>query len=412
MLKSISRLASGSALAQILSFLTLPLVMRLYSPTEYGVYGTALVFVGVGAIVATMQVQQAIVLPKLEVHALGLFWIGVLASILGSALISLSVLIYFLFFSRFEAGLDSMYSLLIGLAVLATGLSQCIQSLVLRYNAFGTVAAVSIARTLIVVSFQAGLGYFGWGWNGLVAAYILGELVSFFIFWFSAVPKSSRLMPWRTKLRYVVLLRKNKEFCFFGTLQEALNSASQGIPVLLLGWFYGPAVAGYYALSMKVLLAPGQLVANAVRQVSSVKFASLLNESKSLRPDFRRLTVFLALPSIVVSILLFPFFPRLYELLFGVEWRVSGEYARWLVFWAAFMVFNTPSAVVFRVLKKQKESFLINTVIFLTRFLVLILGGVFFDAVGAVGAFSVLGVLWIVFFIHRDNIFINNLEWL
>lgn len=408
MLKTISRLVTGSALAQLLSFLALPIVMRFYTPSDYGVFGASMVYVGIAAIFGTFQAQQAIILPKTMSHARGLFWIGTIGAAGAGAL---AILIGYLISLIFKITvINESYWLipLIGTAIFATGLSQCVQAIALRMRAFSEMAWVSVVKAIIVITLQLIFGYYAPSPEVLMLAYVLGELVSAATLWIRATNVAERSLPWRNLARYKVLLKSNKDFCVYGSLQEGLNSASQGVPIIVLGAYFGSAVAGYYAFSTRVLLAPVQLVANAIRQVISVKFAGDVNNNISIASDFIRFTTILACLVLSASFLTFILLPDIYAAAFGNEWKIAGEYASWLIFWAAFLVINIPSTVVFRVLKLQRPSFYYNIFIFALRSFALILCGQYFNATVSIGVFSTIGVVFNMVYIYMAYIYLRK----
>jgi len=408
MFKSIARLLTGTAFAQILSFIALPFVMPLYSPDEYGVFGVAMVVVGVGAIFSTLQVQQIIVLPKVGSHSLGLLWVGAVGALVGGCVIGGGAYAYMQLFTNYES--VEIISGFIGIAVVVTGVSQCLQALVVRYSAFGALALMSGLRAIVAVLFQGGLGYFFHDAASLLASYILSEMISACLIWYFIVPTEDRRRPWGKVVRYWALVRRNWESCLYGALQEGLNSASQGAPVVILGAIYGSSVAGLYSFSTRVLLAPVQLIANAVRQVVVLRFSLLRENLGRLRSDFIRLTIILAIPCLIAAGSISWALPHLYGKFFGQEWVRSGEYAMWLVFWAAMLVANTPSTLVFRVLQLQKVSFYYNATTFIVRCLVLFGAGYLLSDSASIAAFSIAGVVLNVAYVLMALIKLNRVK--
>lgn len=406
MLKTISRLVTGSAFAQLLSFSALPIVMRFYTPTDYGVFGGAMVYVGIAAIFGTFQMQQAIVLPKTTSHALGLFQIGTIGAAGAGILAIVFSYIFSLVFKVAIISESNWLVLLVGVAIFSTGFSQCVQSIALRGRAFSELAWVSVIKAVIVISVQLILGCQTASPEALMLAYIFGEILSAAILYKKAFDALGRSLSWLSFVRYKVLLKRNKEFCLYGSMLEGLNSASQGVPIIILGAYFGPAAAGYYAFSIRVLLAPVQLVANAIRQVLSVKFSADVNNNISLKGDFVRLTSVLACVVLLGCFSIFLFLPSIYAVAFGEEWKVAGEYASWLIFWAAFLLINIPSTVILRVLRLQKPSFYYNVLIFILRSIALMLCGEYFGAIASVAVFSGIGVVFNIAYIYMAHYFL------
>lgn len=392
MLQSISKVLSGTVLGQVISLLALPVVMRFYSPSDYGLFGTALVFVGLMAIMATMQLHQGIVMPRFYLHGVRLFQIGCVGSLLAGAFAFFSAAVYFFLFVDTQDLLIT--PAILAVAVTVTGVGQCMQGMAVRIKAFGAIGYAAILRSILVASVQLIFGIYAFGYKGLLIGYLLGEVGSAMVLWLLALRSQGLGGSTRLTIRHWIVLKKYRDIASFGTFQELLNSASQGLPVIIINNCYGASVAGLYAFSMRILLAPSQLVANAVRQVASEHFSKIFNLRKSLSHEFKRTTIILAIPTILLSLILIPFLPDLYEIIFGAKWRESGVYGQWLIIWAAFGVFNTPSVIVMRLLRKQRQAFYLNGLIFLTRAVSLLICGFLFSEIITVAFFAVLGVFW------------------
>ena len=63
---NVLKLVSGSVTAQILSILLVPLITRIYSPDDFGIFQLFLSISGILIIFSTFSYQFAIMLPKRE----------------------------------------------------------------------------------------------------------------------------------------------------------------------------------------------------------------------------------------------------------------------------------------------------------------------------------------------------------
>src|SRR5699024_11812252 len=63
------------------------------------------------------------------------------------------------------------------------------------------------------------------------------------------------------------LAKKHRDFPLFRAPEFFLNAVSQGLPVLLLTTFFGPASAGFYTIGRTVLRLPTQLIGKSVGDV-------------------------------------------------------------------------------------------------------------------------------------------------
>ncbi|WP_374276691.1 oligosaccharide flippase family protein [Azonexus sp.] len=405
---SISKIIGGTASAQIITLLAMPLISRLYTPENYGVFGIVMAVALVASILASFQLHQAIVLPKFEFQAIGLFQITCFSVTVGGVLISLLFYVFLYFYPSFFANSSaSALSILTGLLVISIGVGQASQNLAARLKVYGAISKAIIIRAAVVVSSQLFIGLIAAGDIGLIIGQILGEISAFVFYWLMILPADScrKLMRWK---RYYVLARRNKDFVIYGTAQETLSSLSLGVPTILFGIYFGEIVAGCYSFAFKVLMAPVNLISGAVRQVLSVHFSELKDQPGRLKYNFRIMTVYLFVPTVLGSLVLMIFSADLFDIIFGVRWREAGEYSTWLLPWCAFVIFGVPASLVFRVLKKQYIGFFINTFAFFCRTAALVIGGVFYSPIVSIFLFSLAGMISTSIFIFYAARFVSG----
>lgn len=80
-------LASGSTLAQIFSFLLMPIVSRIYAPDEMGDYGLYVAISSIAGLLSTLRLDLAIILADENEEASGLLWLAISLSILAGIVV-------------------------------------------------------------------------------------------------------------------------------------------------------------------------------------------------------------------------------------------------------------------------------------------------------------------------------------
>ena len=188
------------------------------------------------------------------------------------------------------------------------------------------------------------------------------------------------------------LAKSYYDFPAFSTPQNLLNAVSQGLPILLLGHYYGIEVAGLYAFGIRLVQAPMGLLLTPLRQVLFQKFCEVQNQGMRIMPIYRKSTLGLLAIIVLPMIAGIMFFPALFAFIFGENWRHAGEFARWLLMWQAFMFCNVPSILMARILRMQRQMLLFDIGTLGLRAITLVIGGIYWNDLRSVAAFSVLGV--------------------
>jgi O-antigen/teichoic acid export membrane protein len=382
---------SGSAIAQIIGFALSPIISRLFSPSDFGVFGSFNSVAGIVAAGVTLQYTQAIMLPKEKEDALNLFCISCLCTII----VGFLCLIVCLFSAAsvnnlMKTGGTWALALLV-LATIVAGLNQSCQAWCVRVKAFKHTSASQAVRSISSNGAQIGLGYVRGGAGALIVASVLGDLLASLNLVRVLLPDLFSLKGAIRWDRMKLLAKEYRDFPMYSASQNVLNALSSGLPVLLLAHFYGILVAGAYAFGVRMLQVPMSFVLGALRQVLFQKAAETQHQGGSLTPLYLKTTVGLFAMALLPSSILFIWAPQLFTWIFGSQWYVAGEYARSLVLWLLVVFCNLPAVLFARLIRIQRAVFFYDMALLGLRVLALVLGGLYLSALQTISLFSVVG---------------------
>jgi len=116
---------------------------------------------------------------------------------------------------------------------------------------------------------------------------------------------------------------------------------------------------------------------------------------------FNRLLAIGFVPFLLITIVA----PDLFALVFGAGWWVAGEYVRWMSIWLLFAFISSPLSTMYAVMERQREGLIVNIVMFSSRLIVLVIGGIKGDALFTIAIFGITGaVLWVVNCIYIQHL--------
>jgi len=115
-----------------------------------------------------------------------------------------------------------------------------------------------------------------------------------------------------------------------------LSAVSSNTPVLLLTSFFGPAAAGFYSIARSVLGIPSTLIAKSVGDVFYPRVSKTVQNRQKIAPLIIKATFYLALVGLIPYGIIMLFGPWLFSLVFGQDWAIAGQYARWVSLWSFF----------------------------------------------------------------------------
>lgn len=390
---------SGTAFAQAIGFALTPVISRLFTPADFGIFGSFNAVTGVIAAGITLDYSQAIMLPKEKKDALNLFFISCFSTIIITILGAIVCLIAPAYMLGLMKAPGPWVLVLLVLALLITGMNISLQSWCVRVKAFKQTSASQVIRSLSSNGMQIWFGFFKSGSAGLIISSILADLAASLNLLHIVLDDLKTCVCKINWQRMKQLVVEYSDFPIYSASKNVINALSMGLPVLLLTNYYGIAVAGAYAFADRILSAPMGLILRALRQVLFQKAAETDHHGRSLLTLFLKVTAGLFAIAIIPALILIVWAPPIFSFIFGNKWLIAGEFASSLTIWLAFLFCNVPSVLFARILRLQRRLFIYDMILLAGRTLVLILGGMYMTASKTILWFSVLGGVMNIIFI-------------
>lgn len=389
--KNIIIVMSGTALAQVIGYAMSPIISRLFTPAEFGVFGSFNAIAGVIAAGVTLEYTQAIMLPKEKEDAINLL----AAAILSTGFISFLALLFCLLVPGKANNLmktQGVWALaMLVIATLISGLNSAFQAWAVRVKAFKQTSASQVVRSVSSNGSRIIFGSLKMGAVGLVISNILANImasINVSRVFFSEFPALRSSISW-PKIKH--LAAEYRDFPMYSASQNIINALSSGLPVLLLTRFYDISVAGAYAFGVSILQVPMGFVLTALRQVLFQKASESQHQGKSLASLYIRTTTVLFFMALIPSIVLIIWAPQIFTVIFGARWRLAGELARSLIIWMAVVFCNLPAVLFARIIRVQRFIFFYDIGLLAMRALTLVLGGIYLNVYQTVFLFAVVG---------------------
>lgn len=329
-LRRVALLSGGTILGHAVTLAVSPILTRLYSPAEFGLFGVFVALCGLPSGIMTLRYEFAIPVCRSDAEAVRVTAAALLVSLGLACVIALAVgLVPASWLDRLDTPGLAAALWLLPLSLLFWGWSLTLSYWSVRR---GTFRANALGKVLQMVSqgvAQLGAGLAGAGGLGLVVGYTLGQFVRCAHF-FRHLDRTD----WRL-LRQVDLamisrsLREHWRYPVFSSPSALLHNTAQFLPALLLASFYGPAVAGWFTLAQRLLEMPvGLLSASAsaayVGELRDLDSAGIRRLFVATAGRFLVLGLVGMLPLLLVA-------PPLFAFIFGEEWRTSGVMVQCLV---------------------------------------------------------------------------------
>jgi O-antigen/teichoic acid export membrane protein len=398
-IQNVFTVASGAIAAQAITLIFSPIITRLYGPELFGVLGLFMSIIAIVNPIASLTYPIAIVLPKEDSEAKGLIRLSLYIAIILSALTSF-ILIFFSdpIIKIFNAEMLAPYLLFIPIMMFLGATLQVIQQWLIRKKYYKVTAKVSVTNALVVNISKVAVGLFYPIILSLILITTLGSALNSVMlakgarssFNLSIKKKHNQIQKTRKSL--LNLAKKYSDFPAYRAPEVFFNAISQGLPIIMLSTFFGPAAAGFYSIGKRVLEIPSQLIGRSVGDVFYPRISEAANEGGSISGLLTKATLSMAVVGLIPFGIIISFGPSLFSLVFGEEWSVAGEYARWIALWSYFVFINIPSVKTLPVISAQRFFLIFSIISTVVRIATLAIGGYVFNSdIIAVALYAISG---------------------
>jgi lipopolysaccharide exporter len=387
---NVLRLASGTALAQVLSVLASPLMVRLFAPETFGLFAVFTSLTSILAVLACLRYELAIMLPERDEEAVNLLGVS-----LGFSLLLSLLMVPVIFWGQeyllrwLNAPRLAPYLWLVPPMVFVSGVFLALNYWNSRTKHFGRLSIARVSNSVATIITQLSFGLAGFATAGtMIGASVGGKLLATAVLggqiWQDDRKIFLQAINWREMVRGVKRYRKFPLIDIWGAL---FNTVSWQLPVFLLALFFSQAAVGFYAFGFRLINLPMSLIGAALSQVYFQKDQSRLAET-TLKV-FQRLVALCLLPTLLLSVV----GREAFSLIFGPDWAEAGVYTQILSIWMFFWFISSPLSTIFIILERQELFLIVQFAILASRAISLYIGGMLGDVYLSLGLFSISGVL-------------------
>lgn len=366
-IRAVFILMFGTAGAQILSMAITPIITRIYSPTEFGIYSVFLSFVAVLMSVSSGGYALAIALPKFQKEALFLIQASFLISLFLSLLCSVTfVAVYCYFFDRADSS-TILGFFVVFFVCIGTCAQMCVTQWNVRAREYKLRASSVMLASIIANSIKVSLGIF----FPYAASLMGGQTAGIFsqVYWArkGSFPKVKCVLSGLSWSKIVFVLGKYSDFPLYRAPQVLVNAVGQNAIIFLFPVILGVKYAGLYSLARTILAAPSMLIGQAVSDVLFPDLNEIKMKKASGRPLLRKAYFLLFWVGFIPYATIFLYGESLFGLIFGSNWEEAGKYAEWMSLWLWAMLITRPAVAAIPIMKLQKGFLIFEMFSFLVR---------------------------------------------
>jgi O-antigen/teichoic acid export membrane protein len=377
--KNVFTLMTGTTLAQFLPVAISPILTRLYTSDDFGLFAIYTSIVLILTSLSTGRYEQAVILPKGDDDAIHIvFLIFLIALIIGFIALIVVLISEDFIVKALKNTRIAVWLYILPISILLNGSNLGLTYWLVRKKYYKRLATSRVMQSIATVATNLAMGLVDVR-GGLILGFLAGQSMAVIIL-------GSKLWGDIRNRSDVISMREIKgqfqryvNFPRFSVISSFIESTASQLHIILISVFFGSSLVGYLALTQRVIRFPVTLVATSVADVFRQRASEYFANEGRCNEFFVKTAKNLFTISIVPFLVLTPFAPALFEFLFGSEWRIAGEYAQImaLMFFLQFTV--SPLSSMFMIAEKQKYDLLMQIFLITTTFISLSAGYYIFN---------------------------------
>lgn len=393
--KNVLTLMTGTSIAQAIPIAISPILTRLYTPQDFGVFALYMSIASMISVAATGRYEMAIMLPARNKDAVNILALSIIIAFVISFL---SFLLVFIFNSEITYLLGnpkiSIWLYFIPMSVFITGIYQSFNYWSNRQKQYKRLATSRILQSCVTGSTNLGLGV-TFNSAGLVIGGILGQLISTIYLVRKVFLKDKKYLLFISRIKIFILAKKYIKFPTWNLFASVINMLRLNLIIIFLSKYFLSTTLGYYYFADKLLRSPSNILIAAFSDVYYQRLSVIKSNDEIYTLSFKyllRMLKILLIPYVILLVIL----KSLVPIVFGENWLSLYIYLYILSVPIFFNIIVAHFSKILIVINRQEVSFYIHF-------------------------YKMIGLLVIIFFLYINKIFtvvaiiilaVNEILWL
>lgn len=395
--RNVLTLMTGSTIAQAIPIVISPILTRIYTPEDFGVFGLFVAIVGFFSVVSSARYEQALLVPKDDEDAINILSLGLIINIAVS-------LVAFLIIFIFHKDISDLFNnkeidtwlWFAPLTIFFMGLFNLLTYWNNRKKHYSNITQATIIKSVILATSQIILGSIKSGAFGLIGGQILSSVFSNMRL-AKVILNNKKLLKSISKSEMTLQAKKYIDFPKYQAPHAMLNNLSSNFPTFVFSSIFNIGVVGFYSLATRIVFAPLGILSNASAKVYSQKVSELYNAGENSYGFTIRFLKSLSKKIILPLTIMVLFAPTIFAFVFGQDWREAGVYTQILFPWIFLNLLVSTISFISSLVGMQKKAFIISIVQLFLIAVALFIGGYYHNIYLALFLFSMVNCTVLIY---------------
>jgi len=248
-------LMTGTTIAQAIPIAVSPILTRLYTPKDFGLFALFISITAVLGSIASARYELAIILPKKDGDAINIAALCLVIICVFSVVLLLIITVFNAQITNLLGNREiSLWLYLTPLSVFLIGLFNTLKYYNNRIKNYKDIAKASIHKSLILATVQIVVGSVKPGVTGLIGASLASGFFANTKLLKNTIANNKLVVI--KPLKVIALARRYRDFPKYSMWATLINTLSYNLVNVLISTAYNVATLGHYSLVQRVLGAP------------------------------------------------------------------------------------------------------------------------------------------------------------
>jgi len=369
--RNVLTLMSGTTIAQAIPIAISPILTRIYTPEDFGVFALYMAIASIVAVVATGRYEMAIMLPKKDEDAINIVALSIIISFIVSFI---ALLIVFIFNAQITEILGnpeiSNWLYFIPITVLLSGIYQSFNYWSNRKKQYKRLSTSSVVQSGTTATTNLAMGFGEMGSSGLILGGVLGQSVATVVLAKMICKDDINKIKDIKKIKIFALLKRYIKQPKYVLPTSLLDTISLKIPIFAISSLYQSlTMLGHYMLVERMFSIPFGIIGGAIGQNFYQEFSNMINRNNKKQAKLLLIKVwsFLFIIGLLPTVFIFFYAPEIFSFLFGKNWEEAGVIASMLVWMYLFKFISSPTSSAYLVLGLQNIGFYFGVTVLIYR---------------------------------------------
>lgn len=374
-LKEAGTLLSGNVLAQGIALAAYFVLMRIFSPDDYGLYNIFYSYIEVLIILSTLKYEMAVVVAGSDSEADDISGATLRLNALVSVLLLTVALALWL-----TGALPGNFAqlgwmvLLIPPMVFFCGTSRVYAALFNRMHRYSSIAVNETVNAGMGALLKIVLGLLGVLQAGMPVGTVAGRAIANITYRLKLKQLGRAPSFLGNRAAALSVMRRHRNFPFFVATKDFINSFSYNLPFLWLALYFDRAEVGLFALALTFTFRPANLLNTAIEKVYYARIAESVRRGESIGGTMKRLLLVVNAIALPVCVLAWFVAEPVFSFCFGGRWAGCGVYVQALLPWIFLSLSATPLTFISNVFSTQKIEVYFYLVLLVLRVVAIAVG--------------------------------------